>query len=115
MNDTKLQSNHNYKQKFKYIKNDDKDKKFDVSITINCNHKVDENLLNDFIRIIESHIVINYLKEEEYEKREKEIKERMVNDEEYKMNNVSENKKMLTEEEKIRNKKIKNLKLKNLI
>jgi hypothetical protein len=60
-----------YRQSVKYVKFDDVDKKINLSISLNCNHELDKELMMKIEKTINELFLNNYIKESEFKDKEK--------------------------------------------
>ena len=64
--------NQSYKQKLSYTKNDNTDDVVNINITLNTNHELEKNIINDIEAVVSGMFLSNYTDTEDLIKEEKE-------------------------------------------
>jgi hypothetical protein len=85
-----LLKNLTYKQNLKFVKNDEDDKRLNLNISIGCNHDIDKELIIKIEKTINDLFINNYVKVEDFKKKEKDDNEKIKDEIELKRKNAIE-------------------------
>lgn len=91
-----LLENQSYSKKLKFISNDDEEKYISFNISLSCNHEVDKSILVEIEKKINDLILNNYIKFEEHQK----LKELQKEQEKLKIENDKLQKKLEQQQKK---------------
>lgn len=72
---TSFFENQTLRKTLKFVNTTDDNKNVSISISLNANHEIDKNIIGEIERNINSLFLVNYMKEEEYNKLKQQEKE----------------------------------------